>query len=61
MIRAIIFTALGFWWAKNHLQRVYENRKKERETTIRQRLITRLVNEGWHKDEAEQAVDQILK
>lgn len=60
MIRAIIFTAVGFWISRQVYEKYELNQlKAERETTKR-KLNNYLVSIGWNDIEIEQASLKIL-
>jgi hypothetical protein len=61
LIRAVVFTAIGFWLSRHYYLKYHESKSAERERNIERRLVKMLRNEGLTEVELEQVKKEILQ
>lgn len=61
MIRAIIFTAIGYWLSRQVYLRYDAFKRKEEQAAIRRKLQVYLESQGWNKEEIKEAMNSVIE
>lgn len=61
MIRAIIFTAVGYWLSRQVYLRYDLEKRRSDQARLKRKLQVYLETAGWNKDDIQHAIDKIYK